>query len=812
MTISLARRRREVLILASGPVLGAGVGAVTNLITSTWNWWLFGALLVLTSLAAVGAALVPSSGPPADDSGGEVPDGRGSGPSTLPPGAAVFVGRERELDRILNAAPPAPGPRPLVCLVTGRSGSGKTELAVQVAHRLAPRYPGGQFFVGYRSHAESAGRLAPEDALAAVLAAVGAAPGTTHFDLQSMRNQWLSAVANRPFLVVLDDVADIQQVELLLPASPRSMVIVTRRSTLAHLDPDVHVEVDTLSKEAARSVVTAILRRGSHAVDSAVVDAVVALYRLPLTIRHLADRIVAEQTPLALRAEPRVPARGEGTEPMLAAIEALEPVDHLVFRRMALHPGPHVTAEIAAALAGLQVPEAARALTELHKHGLIIKPDPYGYGLHDLVRSLAHRDGLLRDDSRTREQARERLFKWAARRLARANTDIHAPLFLELPHFDGGVPEVPMTEEQAWEWLQRHFEDLRSVTRLAVIDHAWRESWTLTAGLAYFMRVEKRNIPQAIALNEAALGVTRASDEAGRAHCQAQLGALHRVSGRHEDALEQARAATNAFRRLGDRPNEAYAAGEVGVNLYHVADYTSARSTMDHARQLHEMEGQQRGKANALGVLGMIRRATGEYQESREHFTQALAIYRGMGNRRNEAWILIELGIIDRLTEEFADAESKFTAALDINARVKDWSGCAWARREIGILKRILGQYAEARDLLEKAREEFAALGSERNIADVYVELCTLERMVGNLDKARENGEEALAKYERMGNRRGGAWTKVELGVLDALEGRLPSAAIQFAEAEVTYVQIGDRVGVARVRLERDRLAQIRGA
>ncbi|QOV33517.1 ATP-binding protein [Streptomyces ferrugineus] len=208
MTIS-PRRRREALILASGPVLGAGVGAVTNLVTATWNWWLFGTLLALVTLAAAGAVLVPGGSPATDD---PAPVGvsadRGDGPNTLPPGMAVFAGRESELDRLLTAEPPAPAARPLVCLVTGRSGSGKTELAVQAAHRLVERDPGGRLFVAYRSHAESAGRLRPQDALAGVLTIVGAAPATTDFNLDSMSSEWRSAVGSRPFLIVLDDVAE----------------------------------------------------------------------------------------------------------------------------------------------------------------------------------------------------------------------------------------------------------------------------------------------------------------------------------------------------------------------------------------------------------------------------------------------------------------------------------------------------------------------------------------------------------------------------------------------------------------------------
>jgi tetratricopeptide (TPR) repeat protein len=802
MAISRARRRREVLILASGPVLGAGVGAVTNLITSTWNWWLFGALLLLVSVAAVGAALVPGSGPRADDSAqAEPPEGHNDGPSTLPPGAAVFAGRESEIDDILNAQPPAGRPRALICLVTGPSGSGKTELAVQAAHRLAVRYPSGRLFVGYRSNAESASRLSVEDALAALLAAVGAAAGTTHFDRLSMTAQWLNTVHNRPFLIVLDDVQEVGQVEPLLPASSRAMVIVTSRTMLTGLDADVRITIDSLSEVGARSVVTAILDRGSRTVDGTVIDAVVRLYQLPLTIRHIADRLVAEQGRFALRSGPPIPLSGERAEPLLAAIAALGSEEHLVFRRMALHPGPHVTPEIAAILADLPLQKAEDALTLLHENGLIIKPDPHGYGLHDLVRPLAHREGSRRDGTGTR--SRQNLFRWAAEQLVRANDGIHAPLFL-------GEPEVRMNEEQAWRWLQRYFEDLRSVARLA-IDNAWPESWRLTAGLAYFMRAKKRNIHQAVELNEAALQITPASDAAGRAHCQAQLASLHRVSGEYESALERATEATETFLRLGDRHNEAYAAAEVGMNQYHLAIYPSAHRSMLDAVVLHERAGQPRGVANGLGMLGLIKRATGDYRGARGHLTDALSLYRDIENQRNEAWILIELGVVDRLTGDLSSAEARFGAALAINDRLQEESGCAWARREIGILKRILGQHDDARTALNEALRKFQTLDSQRNIADAEVELSTLYRELGDSRAAGGHGRNALQLYERMGNRRGGAWTKIELGALDAAEGEFAEAAVKLNDARTTYEQIGDPSGEARANLELGRLELSRG-
>jgi tetratricopeptide (TPR) repeat protein len=806
MAGSLVGRRREVLILASGPVIGAAVGAVTNLLTSTWSWWLFGALLVLISLASAGAALVPGSGSGGAGSTYQDP------PCTLPPGTAVFAGRDRELRRLLKARPPRRGSRPLVCVITGRSGSGKTELAVQAAHRLAERYPAGQLFVGYRSHADSAGRLDPLDALAALLVAVGAAQTPASLGLVGMSGQWQSVVGRKPFLLVLDDVEHTSQVLEVLPRSPNSLVLVTSRHMIPGIDADVHIEIDTLTEEAARSVLNTILRRGSRTVDDTVIDGLVETYRLPLTVRHIADRIVAEHVPPGPHTGPGGhPLRGGGLEPMLATIQALQPPHRLVFRQAALHPGPHVTAEVAAALADMSPGDAGRSLTLLHQQGLLVRPDPHGYGFHDLMRSLAQPEDAVHNDEAS-AQARVRLFELMACLLKRANTCITVPVELPVPDSVHAGPVVPMTERQALEWLDHHFDDLRSVARLA-IECAWPKSWWLTAGLAYFMRI-RRNLAQAEELNKAALEIAIGSgDLSGQAHCRAQLAALHRVWGRYGSAEDHARTAMSLFADLrpGEPRNQAYCASELGTTLYHLARYAPARSFMQQSVDLYRATSDRRGEANGLGVLGMISRATGDYQEAREALTQAYAIFAGLENHRNRAWILIELGTIDRLTGEQHRALTRFREALDIYSDAGERNGRAWARREMGIVHGSLTNFTEAASLLEAALREFEDLGSPRNVADARVELGSLRRSMGNLVAARSHTQAAYDMYAGMGNRRGEVWAELELGALDVAEGQLGSAAGRFGRARRIYEDIGDRSGAARVQLELGRLELARG-
>ncbi|MFG2134145.1 tetratricopeptide repeat protein [Streptomyces sp. NPDC048751] len=807
MASILTGRRREALILASGPVLAAAVGVVTNLITSKWSWGLFAALLVVIALAAVAAALVPGSNDDESDSA------RSTGPCTLPPGAAVFAGRDRELRQLLGAQPRTSGSRPLVCIITGRSGSGKTELAVQAAHLLAERYPAGQLFVSYRRHAAPDEGLDPQDVLATLLLAVDAPQIPTRPGLTAMSSQWQSAVRHKPFLIVLDDVDHTSQVLEVLPSSPRGLVLVTSRKMLPGIEADVHVPVDTLTEEGARTVLNALLEQHQCTVGDTVIDVLTAMYRLPLTVRRIADRIITEQRPLD-------PYNGPGhntlgLEPMLATIQALPPTARLVLHRTALHPGAHVTAAIASALADVSHEEAGHALDLLHRRGLLMSPDPHCYGFHDQVLLLAQPEDTVQNDE-TSAPARERLFQLMACLLNRANKYISAPIVLSGLDSASAGPDVRMSETEALEWLHHHFDDLQSVARLAV-ECDWSKSWQLTTGLAYFMRIERHNLAQAEQLNTDARKIAEQSgDLAGVAYCRAHLGTLHRASGRYRSAEEHSRTAMRLFAELppSERPeprNEAYCASELSTILYHLSKYVPAEDTAERAVDLYRDVADRRGEANGLGVLGLIRRATGKYQEAREAFTEAYSIFASMENLRNQAWMLIELGTVDRLTGDLQGALTRFSEALDIYTDTTDRGGCAWARRELGIVHRILGNHTRALRLLEAARREFTDLCRPRDVADAEVELGTLHRSMGDVDAARGHVMDARDAYDDMGNRRGKAWAELELGALDVAQGQYTSAAGSFQLAQRIYQDIGDRSGAARALLELGGLALARG-
>src|SRR5262249_47233241 len=71
-----------------------------------------------------------------------------SRPCQLPPDAPDFTGRREHVEQIVAAlSEPSGGAYPNVAMITGMPGTGKSTLAVHIAHALAGRYPDGQLYL-----------------------------------------------------------------------------------------------------------------------------------------------------------------------------------------------------------------------------------------------------------------------------------------------------------------------------------------------------------------------------------------------------------------------------------------------------------------------------------------------------------------------------------------------------------------------------------------------------------------------------------------------------------------------------------------
>ncbi|GAA2642776.1 AfsR/SARP family transcriptional regulator [Streptomyces vastus] len=218
--------------------------------------------------------------------------GTGAGPvrlaAELPRDTSTFVGRRAELAEVCGWFSEEWASR--VGMINGSAGVGKTTLAVHAAHRLAARFPDGQFYANL--HGDDDTTLEPVEILRRWLPMLGvtAVPRGVEESAALFR----SALATRRVLVVVDGAAGLSHVSPLLPGAGNSAALVTGKRALTMIDGSAHLTLRVPDDEEALE----LLRRtaGPERVDAELMAARTVVHlceNLPLAIRIVAARLAA---------------------------------------------------------------------------------------------------------------------------------------------------------------------------------------------------------------------------------------------------------------------------------------------------------------------------------------------------------------------------------------------------------------------------------------------------------------------------------------------------------------------------------------
>jgi DNA-binding SARP family transcriptional activator/tetratricopeptide (TPR) repeat protein len=650
-------------------------------------------------------------------------------PAQLPPDVYGFTGRELELAQ-LDAAVAGSATQPTaapVAALWGTAGVGKTALAVHWAHRVAGRFPDGQLYANLRGFDPAAPAMAPGEAVRGFLDAFGVPPARVPAGLDAQVGLYRSLLRGRRVLVVLDNARDAEQVRPLLPGSPGCVAVVTSRSQLQGLvavDGARPIVLDLLPAADARALLGRRLGAARVAGEPEVVDEIVAACaRLPLALAVVAARAaVHPEFPLSALAaelrETRGPLDAFVGGDAAADVRAVLSWSYRLlgagaagmFRLLALHPGPTVSAAVAASLAGVSVDEARTRLTELSRAHLVSQPAPGRFGFHDLLRAYAAELSETDDDAGERSAAARRMHdhyahtSHQAARLLNPYVDLPAPADAAA----GSLPEDLNDHAAAMAWFSAELPVL-----LAIITRADRSgfddvAWELARNLENFLQRRRHWHDWAIT-QEAALraaqrsgnldrqasahrGIARAQarlvrfdmstehyahalrlyrkldDIVGQAHTERNI--AHTCGLRQEDAaaLKHIRAALDLYRACGHRAGEANALNNVGWYHARLGEYGEALTHCQQALGMLEELGDRSGQGHAWDSIGYVRRHLGQYPEAVECYQRALGFLREIGDRDSEAESLAALGD----TYHAAGDDAAARAAWEEAARILD--------------------------------------------------------------------------------------------------------------------------------------------
>ena len=302
-------------------------------------------------------------------------------PALLPRDVADFTGREPDVVRLRELLRPGSS-HPAVPVVTvyGAPGTGKTALAVHVAHALLEEFPDGQLFVDLAG--ASGSPADPYRALERLLRALGADSGLPERPDERV-DVYRSRLGGRRLLLVLDDAASPAQVRPLLPGTAGPAVLVTSRRPMATLEGAVRVPLGTLPMEDAVRLLGRVAGPDRVAEEpDAAAEIVRVCGHLPLAIRIAGCRLATRPHWSLCRLAARLSA-GPGRLDELAVddLELREVVAHsfaaldqdasVAFDQLIQHGQTEFTARSAASQMGCDEASAEEILDALVESHLL---------------------------------------------------------------------------------------------------------------------------------------------------------------------------------------------------------------------------------------------------------------------------------------------------------------------------------------------------------------------------------------------------------------------------------------------------------
>ncbi|HKT00243.1 MAG TPA: tetratricopeptide repeat protein, partial [Rugosimonospora sp.] len=646
-------------------------------------------------------------------------------PRQLPAPMPGFTGRTGQiavLDHMLET--------PVnVAVITGTAGIGKTALSVHWAHQVAHRFPDGQLYLNLRGYDPAGAPMHPGEALRALLRAYQI-PARLLPDGQDAQAGLLrSVLAGRRVLMLLDNAHSAEQVRPLLPGMGGCLVLITSRAPMASLITLYGarpVRLDLLTARESWDLLAARLGSDRLSGEPQPVRAIIEhCARLPLALAVVSARATAHQRvalgTLATELREASGLDAFGGDDSACDVRSvfswsyrrLSPQAATLFRLLAIHCGPDITAPAVAGLAGLPPARCRPLVDELVRVHLVTEHTPGRYTFHDLLRAYAT-ELADREDSRTRRRTALR------RALDHYLHTAYAAAVLLYPYRDpitldpaerGAQPE-PLTDgKQARAWFAAEQQVLAALIDRATGQgfdrHAWQLAWTLVDFYLW-----QGDWPAWAASQRAAVGAAvRLGDGHAQAVAHFGLARPYLRMRRYRDARAHLRQARELFRRLGDTAGEAHTFFVLGSLCERQGRHQQALRHAQRCLALFEAAGHPVGQAIALNNVGWYHTLLGEYEKGLGCCEQALHRMREIGDRHAEANTWDSIGLAHHYLGHHRDAIASFQRAADLFAELGDRDNWALTLARLGDARHAAGEIPTARRTWRQALAVLNELG-----------------------------------------------------------------------------------------------------
>ena len=640
--------------------------------------------------------------------------------TNLPIQLSSFVGRERELNEIVNLAS---GSR--LITLTGPGGTGKTRLALQAAAELTDAFTDGVWLVELAAVADPA----------AVPRAAAAVLNVREQPKEPLATTLAEALGRRKILLLFDNCEHViataaELVDALLRSCPSLSVLSTSREPLGvtgettYPVPSMAVpDIDHLPAPEALPAygairlfvdrATAVLPtfRLSAGNAAAVVQVCRRLDGIPLAVELAAARVkVLSVEEIAKRLDERfrllvggsrtAPARHQTLQAAMDwSYSLLSEGERAVLRRLSVFAGGF-TLEAAEGVCDGEGVEAADLLdlvSHLVDKSLVIADTEDGPPRYRMLETV-------------RQYGRDRLRETGEERVTRER---HRDWFLHLA--ERAEPELRGHQQSDWlDLLEREHDNLRAALEWSLTTATTDAALRIAVALIWFWD-------------------TRGYFREGR------------------DWLGRALAASGPIRsRL--RGHALIAAGHLA---WHQSDYHEARTLIEQGLDMFTDLEDASGIADSLWFLGLTVSEQGDYAKAVEIYERGLALYRELGDRRGVLEILNWMGFTENARGNIERAATLHNDALALARELAVPRMIAVALYGLGDAASHRGDRAGARALYEESLAVFRRIGARGFYPGLLRRLGGIAREEGDNTRAEAFLRESLTYCREMGEKMG---------------------------------------------------------
>ncbi len=730
-------------------------------------------------------------------------------PQQLPAAVGCFTGRGAELaalTALLDRQPDVRAPAVVISAIGGMAGVGKTALAVQWAHLVAPRFPDGQLYVNLQGY-DPDQPVTTADALAGFLRSLGV-PGQEIPDETGERARlYRSRLAGRRMLVLLDNTRDAEQVRPLLPGDPGCVAVVTSRDALTGLvatDGARRLDLDVLTQADAVALLRSLIGPRADQEPEAMVALAGLCARLPLALRIAAELAAARpKVPLAELVAEFEASRLDGLDAGedRANVRAVfswscrqlpEEVAG-AFELIALHPGGDLDVDAAAALTGTSTGQARRVLVRLHRASLVQAAGSGRYGMHDLLRAYARELAAARDSDGQCEQALTRLFDYYLATAAAAMDILYPAEANRRPRVAESAAAGPAMpgEAHARAWLDTEQANLAAAAAHCA-GRGWPRHATNLAATLFRYLISSGHLPEAQTIYRNALAAARlCGDLAAEAGALNGLGGIAVMKGQHREAARHYQVALEGYRRCSDRAGQGRALHNLGITEHQLHSFGSAAGYYRQAITAYQDTQDSLGAARALGDLAATETELGSLDQAAEHLRCAMLVFRAEKDQLSETEAVSRMGDLSLRGGQLAQAAAYYQQALTTSRRINHPAGVADGLHSLGEVSLRQGDYQQAVGHLSQA------LALYRHNGDLHGEIITLRslaeglRQAGQPDAARAELATALQLAADTGNTYLQAAAHRDLADNHHVVGQAEQARHHWQQALALYTQLG---------------------